>query len=995
LRGARRRFETRRTRAGSRSWKSMLSMLALLVLLGSGSVSAALPVLPSPIIIPPVIIFRYTWPMFRHDVQRTGYTASPAPKAAALLWRFTTGGAIGSSPAVTGGVVYVGSFDNKTYALNASTGALIWEFRAGGLVGSSPAVAYGKVFVGANDNNLYALNQSTGTEIWRFSTGYLVAASPAVADNMVFIASLDGKVYALDELTGAKRWEFLTGAQVWSSPAVADNMVFVGSNDKKVYALRESTGAKVWEFLTGNVVGSSPAVAGGMVFIGSFDGKVYALDELTGAKRWEFLTGAQVWSSPALGYGKVFVGSYDRKVYALNQSTGSKIWEYTTGGYVFSSPAVADGMVFVGSQDRRLYALNQSTGERIWDYTTGDLVNTSPAVVDGKVYIGSSDKSVYAFGTHDIAVTSVAAPSFAAIGDTVSVNATVLNAGDFTETFQVDATYDGNRIGATQIVSNLAPGATKTLVFTWNTQGLSPGNYTVKALAWPVSGETDTADNEKGPVIVALGKAASILAISVSSTTVAAGERVVVGGSISPAREGLSLTIQFRPSGGADWGILATVTSDASGRYTYTWVPTGVGAYELRTTWAGDALTLPGESAVQTLTVGKATSTLTVTVSSDTVTVQADVNIGGSLSPPRVGVSVTIQYRSSGGSWTTLTTSVTDAAGSYAYTWTPTTAGSYELKAVWPGDASTEGDESDLAAVIVVKMTSILAISVSPTSVETGGNAVIEGAISPAKAGAGVVLQKRLAGESWSTLATVTADSTGGFRYTWTPTTQGSYELRATWEGDAATLPDESDVVALTVRAPAFPIDPLILAALAGGVVVLVAVAMMLRRRPKKPERPKPTQLRLSADPAEILADGKSTSQLTIELLDAEGKPLATETDRQVALSATEGRVAGSVTIPKGQALARTSLTSTLTVGTVSVSASSGELKGARVQVAFREKKRYCMHCGQRMPLEAKVCPSCGNAPPSGADTKLCRNCSSVIPIVARFCSECGASQPR
>ena len=38
-----------------------------------------------------------------------------------MLWQFTTGGSVDSSPAVSNGLVYVGSFDANVYALNAST----------------------------------------------------------------------------------------------------------------------------------------------------------------------------------------------------------------------------------------------------------------------------------------------------------------------------------------------------------------------------------------------------------------------------------------------------------------------------------------------------------------------------------------------------------------------------------------------------------------------------------------------------------------------------------------------------------------------------------------------------------------------------------------------------------------------------------------------------------------------------------------------------------
>ena len=62
-----------------------------------------------------------------------------------------------SSPAVVGGVVFVGSGDGKVYALNASNGAFIWSYITGGSVESSPAVVGGVVFVGSNDDGMFML----------------------------------------------------------------------------------------------------------------------------------------------------------------------------------------------------------------------------------------------------------------------------------------------------------------------------------------------------------------------------------------------------------------------------------------------------------------------------------------------------------------------------------------------------------------------------------------------------------------------------------------------------------------------------------------------------------------------------------------------------------------------------------------------------------------------------------------------------------------------
>ena len=68
-------------------------------------------------------------------------------------------GALTSSPAVSGGVVYVGSADGNVYALNANTGAKLWGTATSGGVNSSPTVVNGTVYVGSGDE-VYAADRS-------------------------------------------------------------------------------------------------------------------------------------------------------------------------------------------------------------------------------------------------------------------------------------------------------------------------------------------------------------------------------------------------------------------------------------------------------------------------------------------------------------------------------------------------------------------------------------------------------------------------------------------------------------------------------------------------------------------------------------------------------------------------------------------------------------------------------------------------------------------
>ena len=66
-----------------------------------------------------------------------------------------------SSPAIANGVLYVGSYDTRLYAIRLSDGSLLWAPKWGSQnlprgINSSPAIANGRVYVGCRDGKLYA-----------------------------------------------------------------------------------------------------------------------------------------------------------------------------------------------------------------------------------------------------------------------------------------------------------------------------------------------------------------------------------------------------------------------------------------------------------------------------------------------------------------------------------------------------------------------------------------------------------------------------------------------------------------------------------------------------------------------------------------------------------------------------------------------------------------------------------------------------------------------
>jgi len=88
---------------------------------------------------------------------------------------------------------------------------------------------------------------------------------------------------------------------------------------------------------------------------------------------------------------------------------------------------------------------------------------------------------------NDVAVVSVTAPLRGNVNDNVLIDVEVKNKGSFTETFNVTAYYNETAIvlpnGKNYTTVTLAPAESTTILFTWNTTGVSPGFYTIKAWA--------------------------------------------------------------------------------------------------------------------------------------------------------------------------------------------------------------------------------------------------------------------------------------------------------------------------------------------------------------------------------------------------------------------------------------------------------------------------------------------------------------------------------
>lgn len=339
------------------------------------------------------------WTVRGHDTLHTGRSPNLGAQTDTLKWSFPTGGGIASSPAVDAtGTVYVGSYDDKFYAIYPY-GVMNWSYTTPNAINSSPAIDRdGTVYFGCQDGKLYAF-YSSGLLKWTCDLQLAVTASPTIGpDGTIYVGGYFNKLYAVNP-DGTIKWAYTTGDKIWSSPAIGpDGVIYFGGLDQKVYAVYPD-GSLDWSYLCSDVIWSSPAIdPDGNVYIGCDDQNLYAFYP-DGGIAWTYPMSNTIMSSPAISADRtIYVGCNDGSLYAL-YSDGSLRWSYETGGPVTSSPAIgSDGTVYVGSSDGYLYAIDPF-GEEVWSYPTGAAIESTPAIgVGGIVYVGSDDGGLYAIG---------------------------------------------------------------------------------------------------------------------------------------------------------------------------------------------------------------------------------------------------------------------------------------------------------------------------------------------------------------------------------------------------------------------------------------------------------------------------------------------------------------------------------------------------------------------------------------------------------------------
>lgn len=304
-----------------------------------------------------------------------------------LLWKFSTGSMIHSSPVISGNNLYIGSGDKFLYSVNKNSGEINWKYETIGKVHSTPFVYENTIIFTSSDGKIYSLNKDTGKLLWNFSTGgekrydlwdYYIS-SPVVNHDIVYVGSGDSSIYAIGVNSGEKIWSYKTGGIVHATPVVKDNIVYIGSYDGNFYALNSQTGEIIWKFKTigetyfpKGEIQKAAVLFDNIVAFGSRDYNVYALDSKTGTGKWNMKEfGSWIVATPLISGDNIYFGTSDtQSFYCLNKTDGNVKWKISLPMRVYGSAVENDGLIYFGCFDGILRGVDAATGELKWKYQT-------------------------------------------------------------------------------------------------------------------------------------------------------------------------------------------------------------------------------------------------------------------------------------------------------------------------------------------------------------------------------------------------------------------------------------------------------------------------------------------------------------------------------------------------------------------------------------------------------------------------------------------------
>jgi outer membrane protein assembly factor BamB len=107
----------------------------------------------------------------------TGGSLTAFTTGGRFLWRRGTGSYVYSSPAVSHGRVFFGSYNGVFYCVSASSGRILWEVGTGGPISGAAVVVDGVAYAGSFAHRIVGVDGRSGRVLLRFPHGHYVPLS--------------------------------------------------------------------------------------------------------------------------------------------------------------------------------------------------------------------------------------------------------------------------------------------------------------------------------------------------------------------------------------------------------------------------------------------------------------------------------------------------------------------------------------------------------------------------------------------------------------------------------------------------------------------------------------------------------------------------------------------------------------------------------------------------------------------------------------------------
>jgi len=201
-------------------------------------------------------------------------------------------------------------------------------------------------------------------------------------------------------------------------------------------------------------------------------------------------------------------------------------------------------------------------------------------------------------------------------------------------------------------------------------------------------------------------KMSSNISLFTEQPTLVFGQNSTIRGSINPTRVQTDVMLWHRLGTAGNWAILANLTTNGNGNYSFNWSPHEFGTHQFKCNWTGDDYTFPSESQSLTVICTRIPTSISISTNCSSTLNGFKVEVKGTLTDifasSLQNQTIVFQYTFAGiGTWIPITSDTTDNLGRYDIVWFPPATGYYLLKAEWLGDSQHFGTNGTIAVSTV------------------------------------------------------------------------------------------------------------------------------------------------------------------------------------------------------------------------------------------------------------------------------------------------------